>query len=75
MGEYGKGVLRVKTDGKSKLEFHGTKISNDAGLWAYRELDEAFGWTAGLKEMIEETRIGKNIQHSLTALFIKCLID
>ena len=31
MGERGKRVLRVKFDGKLKLEFHWTKISNDAG--------------------------------------------
>ncbi len=68
MGECGNRALRVKFDGKLKLEFHGTTISSDAGLLVYRELEEAFGLTAGLKEVIEETRIGKNIRHSLTAL-------
>ncbi len=42
MGEYGKGALRVKSDGKLMLEFHGTTISSDAGLLDYRELEEAF---------------------------------
>jgi hypothetical protein len=68
MGERGKRPLRVNFDGQVKLEFHGATISSDAGLLVYRELDDAFGLTAGLKDLIEETRRGKNIQHSLTAL-------
>ncbi len=68
MGERGKRALRVKFDGKLKLEFHGTTISSDAGLLVYRELDEALGLTADLEDMIDEPRMGKNIQHKLTAL-------
>ena len=63
----GNRALWVKFKGKLRLEIHGTTISSDAGLLVYRELEEAFGLTAGLKEVIEETRIGKNIRHSLTA--------
>ena len=48
MGERRKRALRVKFDGQVKLEFHGATISSDAGLLLYRELDEAFGLTAGL---------------------------
>ena len=69
MGKRGKWALRVNFDGKLKLDFHGTMISSDAGLLVYRELDETFALTAGLKDMIEETRTGKNVQYSLTALF------
>ena len=68
MGKRGKRALRVNFDGKSKLEFHGTMISSDAGLLVYRALDETFALTAGLKDMNEETLTGKNIQYSLTAL-------
>ena len=68
MGERRKRPLRVNFDGQVKLEFHGATISSDAGLLLYRELDEAFGLTAGLKDLIAETRRGKNIQHSVTAL-------
>ena len=69
MGERGKRALRVNFDGKLKLEFHGTTISSDAGLLVYRELDEALGLTADLESLIDEPRMGKNIQHKLTALF------
>jgi len=68
MGERGKRALRVNFDGKLKLEFHGTTISSDAGLLVYRELDEALGLTADLEDLIDEPRMGKNIQHKLTAL-------
>ena len=35
-----KDVLRVDCDIRIKLEFHGDDVASDAGLIAYRELDE-----------------------------------
>ena len=68
MDERGKRAFREKFDGQLKLEFQGTTISRDAGLLVYCELDEALGLTADLEAVIDEPRIGKNIQHKLTAL-------
>ena len=60
--------LRVAFDRRLKLEFHGARITSDAGLLAYRELDDAFGLTAVAASALAEGRCGKNIRHRLLGL-------
>jgi hypothetical protein len=63
------GVLRVDFDRRLKLEFHGSKITSDAGLLAYRDLDHALGLTAMAGSILSEARRGKNIRHLVEGLF------
>ena len=67
-GESRRVHLRVDFDRRLKLEFHGSKITSDAGLLAYRELDEVLGLTDLGGAALSDLRRGKNTLHLLTAL-------
>lgn len=68
MGESKKHALRVNFDRKLKLEFHGVKVTSDAGLLAYREIDDVFGLMDMVACELRDNRTGKNMQNSVTAL-------
>ena len=68
-GEAKPGPLRVDFDRRLKVEFHGSKITSDAGLLAYRELDHALGLTGMAGSILTEARRGKNIRHLVEGLF------
>jgi len=68
MGDGQNGDLRVNFDRRLKLKFLGSKVTTDAGLLAYRELDETFGLTELADDLLGDSRIGKNKQHGLVAL-------
>jgi len=58
MGEAGNGALRLAFDSRLKLEFHGAKITTDAGLLACRELDQRFGLTQSAAWKLVDARTG-----------------
>lgn len=68
MGEGCRDALRLSFDRKLKLEFQGTNVTSDAGLLAYRELDEALGLTRTAGFAISDRQTGRNTPHSITAL-------
>ena len=69
MGESKDEVLRLDFDGRLKLEFHGSKVTTDAGLLAYRELDDALGLTLVVGDELVDPCTGKNGQHAMKGLF------
>jgi hypothetical protein len=66
-GEAHEAALRVAFDPHLKLEFHGSKVTSDAGLLAFRELDDALGLTEIAGGGLTDTRTGQNSRHTLMA--------
>ena len=69
MGEPKRDGLRVGFDRCLELEFHGSKITSDAGLLAYRELDAALGLTEVVGDIFQYSRTGKNGWHGMARQF------
>jgi hypothetical protein len=68
MGENIREALKLRFDKRLRLEFHGARITSDAGLLACRELDGALGLTEAAPTYLRETRGGRNVQHELVPL-------
>jgi hypothetical protein len=68
MGEKAQETLKLQFDKRLRLEFHGARITSDAGLLACRELDGALGLTEAAPTYLQETRGGRNVQHELVSL-------
>ena len=68
MGDAKNDDLRVSFDSRLKLKFLGSQITTDAGLLAYRELDEMLGLTEMTPDALEDSRPGSNKQHGLLPL-------
>jgi hypothetical protein len=69
MGESKQECLRVDFDRRLKLEFHGSKVTTDAGLLAYRELDASVELTEMAGDVLADSRTGKNGRHGMVGQF------
>ena len=67
-GESDHGPLRPLFNRRLKLEFHGSRVTSDAGLLAYRELDDALGLTALARGVAADSRTGRNGWHGIVGL-------
>ena len=72
-GESTDGVLRLDFDRKVTLQFRGSVVTSDAGLLAYRELDDALGLTVMAGEMLADARTAKTGRRALVGLLLRWL--
>src|SRR6202040_3709131 len=67
-GEADGGALRLDFDRRVMLRFHGSAITSDGGLLAYRELDDVHALTTSGGKRLAEARTGRNRRHLLVGL-------
>src|SRR3954466_177345 len=67
-GEADRSALRLDFDRRLMLQFRGSTITSDAGLLAYRELDDTLRLTDTAAEALADVRTGKNGRHRLAGL-------
>jgi hypothetical protein len=67
-GEVDRSALRLDFDRRLMLQFRGSTITSDAGLQAYRELDDALHLTDTAADKLADARTGKNGRHRLAGL-------
>src|SRR3984893_13251360 len=67
-GEADNSGLRLDFNRRLLLQFRGSTITSDAGLLAYRELDDTLGLTDTGAGTLADARTGKNGRHRLAGL-------
>jgi hypothetical protein len=67
-GEADNGIFRLAFDRRVMVQFRGSVVTSDAGLLAYRELDDALGLTASVGDRLADARTGKNGRHALVGM-------
>lgn len=68
VGEAENEVLRVDFDRRVTVHFRGSVVTSDAGLLAYRELDDVLGRSTAAGEALADARTGKNGRHALVGM-------
>ena len=72
-GESNDGALRADFDRRLMLQFRESIVTSDAGLIAYRELDDALGLSAMAADVLADARTGRNGRHALVRMFRQSL--
>jgi hypothetical protein len=75
MGDCPTEPLRPQFDRRLRLRFLGAQVTSDAGLLAYRELDDAFDLTRIATGQLQDSRTGQNTRHTATALLRQAIFS